>query len=110
MIKRMLAIDGVQVVCHFRDDGELVEGYGMMDEQQIAGLAHFAHDYKRIVQGNTDQLSMFTQMNGWTPPGGWIVRSDKVAVVSIANLVCLIDNDEASLNEVMREMNTLAHW
>ena len=110
MIKRMLAIDGVQVVCHFRDDGELIEGYGMMDDEQIAGLAHFAHDYKRIVQGNTDQLSLFTQMNGWTPPGGWIVRSDKVAVVSISNLVCLIDNDEASLNEVMREMNTLAHW
>jgi len=110
MIKRILALDGVQVICHFRDDGELVEGYGMMEEQQLAGLARFAHDYKRIVQGNTDQLSMFTQMDGWTPPGAWIVRSDHISVLSIANLVCLIDNSEASLNEVMQELNTLAHW
>jgi len=110
MIKRLLAVDGVQVVCEFRDDGELVEGYGMMDDQQIAGLAQFAHDYKRIVQGNTDQLSMFTQMNGWTPPGAWIVRSEAVSVVSIANMVCLIDNAGASLNEVMRELTTVAHW
>ena len=110
MIKRMLAIDGVQVVCHFRDDGELVEGYGMMSDEQIAGLAQFAHDYKRIVQGNADQLAMFTQMNGWTPPGGWVVRSEQVSVVSIANMVCLINNSEASLNEVMQEMHKLAHW
>ena len=104
MLKRLMILDGVVAVCHFRDDGQLVEGYGMMDDDQLARLARFAHDYKRIVQANADQLSMFTQMRGWTPPRGWMVRSAGVTVCSVGNLVCLVQNDEASLNEVMGEL------
>jgi roadblock/LC7 domain-containing protein len=110
MIKRLLALDGVQVICLFRDDGSLVEGYGMLDEDGMARLAHFAHEYKRMVQGNADQLSMFTQLRGWTPPRGWIVRGEGVAVCSVGNLVCLADHREASLNEVMREMAEAASY
>ena len=110
MIKRLLALDGVQVICQFRDDGAFVEGYGMMDEEQMTALAMFAHDYKRIVQGNADQLSMFTQMTGWTPPGGWVVHGQSICVCSIANLVCLVNSNEASLTEVMREMKELSTW
>ena len=110
MIKRLLALDGVSVVCHFRDDGALVEGYGLLSEEMMVRLAKFAHDYKRMVQGNTDQFSMFTQLPGWTPPGGWIVRGDKFTVCSVGNLVCFIDNAEASLNEVMRELAEVSHY
>jgi len=109
MIKRLLALDGVLVICHFRDDGELVEGYGMMDETMMRRLSKFAHDYKRMVQGNTDQFSMFTQLSGWAPPGGWIVRGANQTVCSVGNLVCFIDNAEAGLNEVMRELTEAAH-
>lgn len=110
MIKRILALDGVMVVCRFRDDGEFVEGYGLLEDQQMHGLAKFAHDYKRMVQGNADQLSMFTQMPGWTPPGGWMVRGPDMTVCSVANLVCVIDNQEASLNEVMSQLMEAARW
>ncbi|WP_256857638.1 DUF2173 family protein [Solemya velum gill symbiont] len=70
MIKRLLASDGVLAVCSFRDDGAHLEGYGFMPDEMLRALTGFAHEYKRIVQGNQDQLSMFTQMRGWTPPGG----------------------------------------
>ncbi|MEE9422319.1 MAG: DUF2173 family protein [Gammaproteobacteria bacterium] len=110
MIKQMLALDGVLVICHFRDDGALVEGYGMLGEEMMVGLAQFAHDYKRMVQGNTDQFSMFTQLPGWAPPGGWVVRSAKTTVCSVGNLVCFIDNSEASLNEVMSELTEASHY
>jgi roadblock/LC7 domain-containing protein len=110
MIKRLLAVDGVQVVAKFRDDGQLVEGYGMLDEKGLEMLVSFAHDYKRITQANADQLSMFTQVFGWTPPSGWIVRGDKMSVCSMANLVCLIDDSEASLNEVLNELKDLSHY
>ena len=62
MIKQLLAVDGVTAVCRFRDDGAFVEGYGLMAPLELEALAHFAHDYKRIVQGNADQLSMFTAL------------------------------------------------
>ncbi len=109
MIRRLMAVDGIMAICHFRDDGQLVEGYGM-PEEQLGGFAKFAHDYKRLVQGNADQLSMFTQMSGWTPPGGWMVQGDGVAVASIGNIACLIDMREASANEVMQELEEASHW
>jgi len=110
MIKQLMAVDGVMAVCHFRDDGQLVEGYGMQQTEQLAGLARFAHDYKRMVQGNADQLAMFTQVNGWTPPGGWIVRGPDMAVCSVGNVVCVVNNSESALNEVMQELSEAARW
>jgi len=110
MIERMLALDGVLVICQFRDDGNFVDGYGLMEQRQMMGLVSFAHGYKRIVQGNTDQLSMFTQMKGWTPPTGWVVHGHSRTVCSVGNLVCLIENADASLNEVMQELKEIASW
>ncbi len=108
MIKQLMILDGVVAVAHFRDDGMLVEGYGIQGEAMLAGLASFAHDYKRIVQGNADQLSMFTGVRGWTPPAGWIVRGQDMLVCSIGNIVCLLETRLASLNEIMQQMEQAA--
>lgn len=110
MIRRLLAVDGVTAVCQFRDDGGFVEGHGLMPDEQLRALAQFAHDYKRIVQGNADQLSMFSGMHGWTPPGGWIVRGGSMTVCSIANLVCVAENDQAQLDHVMQELRELSRY
>lgn len=110
MIKQLFALDGVTAVCKFRDDGMLVEGYGAGGDDMLQRLAKFAHDYKRMVQGNADQLSMFTQMNGWTPPGGWVVRGPAVTVCSIANLVCVVDLREISLSTIMAQLKEAAAW
>lgn len=110
MIKRLLALDGVQVVAHFRDDGQFVEGYGMLDEPGMRNLTKFAHGYKRLTQGNADQLSMFTQLRGWTPPKGWIVRGGNMAVCSVGNLVCLVDSREGCMSQVMKELEDMASY
>jgi roadblock/LC7 domain-containing protein len=109
VIKKLLALDGVLAICQFRDDGEFIEGYGFMPDDELMALSTFAHDYKRIVQGNADQLSMFTQMKGWTPPGGWIVRGGTMTVASAGNLVCVLQNDEGNLSEVLKELTELSH-
>ena len=110
MLRRLLALDGVVVVCRFRDDGAFVDGMGLLDEAGLRRLARFAHDYKRMVQGNADQLAMFADVRGWTPPGGWIVRGARMSVCSAANLVCLVANGEGNLAEVMRVLTDAAHW
>ena len=110
MIRKMLAVDGVAAVCQFRDNGEFVEGFGQMTDAQLAALAHFAHEYKRIVQGNADQLSMFTGIRGWTPPAGWIVRGSGMSVCGVANLVCVMDESHGSLSEVMHELEEAARF
>jgi roadblock/LC7 domain-containing protein len=101
VIKRLLATDGVSAVCRFRDDGAFVEGYGALSDDELGALARFAHDYKRIVQGNADQLSMFTGITGWTPPAGWIVRGVSMSVCSVGNLVCIVGNQDADLTGIM---------
>lgn len=110
MLKRLFAVDGVLAVCRFRDDGAYVEGLGVWPEEQLIALAHFAHDYKRIVQGNADQLSMFTQLRGWTPPGAWMVHGPGRSVCSVANLACVVERPEASLTEVMATLQELSQW
>ena len=110
MIKRLLAVDGVTAVCQFRDDGAFVEGYGLMPPEELEALAHFAHDYKRIVQGNADQLSMFTGMKGWTPPSGWIVRGSGMSVCSVANLVCVVEDSQGNLTDIMQELGDAARF
>ncbi len=110
MIKRLLALDGVTVVTLFRDNGEYLEGYGLIDEDKMRKLASFAHDFKRLNQSNVDQLSMFTGLSGWTPPRGWMVRGDRMTVCSVGNLVCLVENSEGNLTEVMQELAELASY
>lgn len=110
MIKQLLAVDGVMAVCRFRDDGAFVEGYGVLPQAELEALAHFAHDYKRIVQGNADQLSMFTGIKGWTPPAGWIVRGARMSVCSVANLVCTVENAEGNLSEVMGSLVEVSRY
>jgi len=109
MIKRLLALDGVQVVAHFRDDGQFVEGYGVLPEEHMVRLAKFAHVYKRLTQGNADQLSMFTQKRGWTPPKGWVVHGNGMSVCSVGNLACVVD-DTGNLNEIMKELEVAASY
>ena len=107
MIKRLLALDGVNVVCHFRDDGYLLEGYGLMSHDNMARLARFAHDYRRMTQGTADQLAMFTGMRGWTPPRGWIVRGATQSICGVGNLVCIMDSIGAPLNEILLELSLI---
>ena len=110
MIKRLLLIDGVDAVCHFRDDGSFVEGFGFLDESGLRHLARFALEYRRLVQGNLDQFSMFTGLPGWTPPRAWAVRAAAGTVLSVGNLVCLARTGEVSINRLLAEMTEAASY
>ncbi len=110
MIKRLLALDGVLAVCRFMDDGTLAEAYGPMDHAQMLRLAGLAHDYRRMLQGHTDQLSMFSGRRGWTPARAVMLRGDRLSVCGVANIVCLVDNRDTTFNDLLLEMHEVAHW
>ncbi len=110
MIKRLLIEEGVQAVVHFRDDGEFLEGYGLIEEKMMKMLASFAHDYSRLVQSNADQLSMFTGISAWTPPRGWVVRGQQASVCCVGNIACMIDGSDSDINGILREMTELARY
>lgn len=110
MIKRLLVLDGVDAVCRFRDDGSLIEGFGLLGREDMVKLAKFAHDYRRMIQGNADQLSMFTGMPGWTPPRGWVVRGTRLSACCVANVVCIVHNELGALNDILAEMQEVCRW
>ena len=108
-LKKILVLDGVEAVCRFRDDGVVMEAEGMLQPELLERLAKFAQWYRRLVSGNTDLLSLFSQMRGWSPSQGWIVQGSAMTVCGMGNLVCMIDNARGSLNEVMQALGEAAH-
>lgn len=71
MIKRLLALDGVNVICHFRDDGSLVEGYGLISPDDMWRLAQFAHDYRRMIRQRRSVGDVYRNAR-LDSPRGWI--------------------------------------
>jgi len=108
-LRKILVLDGVTAVCRFRDDGMLMEAEGVLSQDLMDRLAKFAQWYRRMVSSNTDLLSLFSQMHGWSPSQGWIVQGDSMTVCSVGNMVCLFENAGSSLNEIMRVLNETAH-
>lgn len=108
-LRNILVLDGVTAVCRFRDDGALMEAEGMLPQAQMERLAKFAQWYRRMVSSNTDLLSLFSQMRGWSPSQGWIVHGAGTTVCSIGNMVCLVDNAQGSLNQLMQALGEAAH-
>ena len=64
-----------------------------MSPDALRAFAHFAHDCKRIVQGNADRLSMSSKLGGCMPPVGRIVRGARMSVYTV-------DNADSNLREV----------
>jgi roadblock/LC7 domain-containing protein len=108
-LKRILVLDGVTAVCRFRDDGVVMEAEGLLSQDLMVRLARFAQWYRRMVSGNTDLLSLFSQMRGWSPSQGWIVQGAATTVCSVGNMVCLVDNAQGALNEIMQALGEAAH-
>ncbi|MHB0973892.1 MAG: DUF2173 family protein [Thiobacillus sp.] len=108
-LRKILVLDGVTAVCRFRDDGAIMEAEGMLPPDLMARLAKFAQWYRRMVSGNTDLLSLFTQMRGWSPSQGWIVQGAAMTVCSAGNMVCMFENAQGSLNDVMQALREAAH-
>lgn len=108
-LKKILVLDGVTAVCRFRDDGVIMEAEGMLSADLMQRLAKFAQWYRRLVSGNTDVLSLFSQMRGWSPSQGWVVRGAATTVCSIGNTVCMVDNASGSITQIMRALGDAAH-
>jgi roadblock/LC7 domain-containing protein len=108
-LRKLLVLDGVLAVCRFQDDGSIMDAAGMLSPDMMERLSKFAQWYRRMVSGNTDLLSLFSQMRGWSPSQGWIVHGEQMSVCSVANLVCMVQNDHGSLHDIMQALAEAAH-
>lgn len=109
MLRRLLVVDGVVAVCRFQDDGTVIDSAGLISEDMMAKLARFALWYRRMISGNCDVFSLFSQMNGWTPARGWVVKGAQMSVLSVANIVAMVENKDAAVNAVLAALDEAAH-
>lgn len=108
-LKKLLVLDGVIAVCRFQDDGSIMDAVGMMPSDRMERLAKFAQWYRRMVSGNTDLLSLFSQMRGWAPSQGWIVHGAQMTVCSVGNVICMVQNGQSPLDTLMAALTDAAH-
>jgi roadblock/LC7 domain-containing protein len=108
-LRKLLVLDGVIAVCRFQDDGSIMDAAGLLTSDMMDRLTKFAQWYRRMVSGNTDLLSLFSQMRGWAPSQGWIVHGDQMSVCSMGNMVCMVQNDQGSLQVIMKALAEAAH-
>ena len=108
-LKKLLVLDGVIAVCRFQDDGSIMDAAGMMTFDMMERMAKFAQWYRRMVSGNTDLVSLFSQMRGWAPSQGWIVQGAQMSVCSVGNVVCMVQNGQGPLNDVLTALTDAAH-
>jgi roadblock/LC7 domain-containing protein len=108
-LRKLLILDGVVAVCRFQDDGSIMDAAGMLPSEMMERLGKFAQWYRRMVSGNTDLLSLFSQMRGWSPSQGWIVHGSQLSVCSVGNLVCMVQNGQGSMQAIMEALTEAAH-
>ena len=109
MLKRLLVLDGVMAVCRVQDDGTVIDAAGVIPDEMLSNLAQFAHWYRRMISSNSDVFSLFSQMNGWTPAKGWIVKGAQMSVCGVGNVVAMLDNKDVSVNEVLKALEEASH-
>ena len=108
-LKKLLVLDGVIAVCRFQDDGSIMDAAGTTTFDRMERIAKFAQWYRRMVSGNMDLVSLFSQMRGWAPSQGWIVHGAQMTVCSVGNVVCMVQNGQGSLNTLMTALKEAAH-
>jgi roadblock/LC7 domain-containing protein len=108
-LKKLLVLDGVIAVCRFQDDGSIMDAAGMLPQDMMERMAKFAQWYRRMVSGNLDLVSLFSQMRGWAPSQGWVVHGEQMTVCSVGNVVCMIQNGQGTLKPLMKALSEAAH-
>ena len=102
----LLEIEGVRAALRFLDDGTLLEAVGEIDELHAGLAAELCYANGRIMHQGSDVLANISGMPGW-PPRGWMMIGDGLSVCTIANVVCFVNNREASFNEALHRISEL---
>jgi roadblock/LC7 domain-containing protein len=105
-LANLLEINGVVAALRFLDDGTLSEAVGAIDALHSGLAAELCHANGRIMHQGSDVLANISGMPGW-PPRGWMMIGDGLSVCAIANVVCFVNNGEASFNETLIRLSEL---
>ena len=104
IIDELAGIPGVIAAGEYSYRGDRFSYQGHLDEEKARMASIMCRASTMAVHMQTDMMKSLSADCGCAPARGWAVRGAGFSVCVIANIFCFIDNNTASLNEVMNYM------
>ncbi len=104
ILAELAALPGVTAVGEYSYRGDRFSYKGNLDEEQARMASIMCRATTMSVHMQAEILHAFCDDCGLVPGRGWVVRGPKFSVCVYANVFCFLDNDAASLNEVMHAL------
>ena len=104
IISELATMPGVIAAGEYSYRGDRFSYEGHLDEEKARMASIMCRATTMAVHMQMDMIKNLGYECGCTPSRGWMVRGDHFSVCAIANYFCFIDNNAASINEVMNLM------
>ena len=105
ILSELSALPGVTAVGEYSYRGDRFSYKGNLDEEQARMASIMCRATTMSVHMQADICGSFCDDScGMVPGRGWMVRGPRFSVCVYANVFCFLDNQQSSLNEVMKVM------
>ena len=104
ILAELAALPGVTAVGEYSYRGDRYSFKGNLNDEQARMASIMCRATTMSVHMQAEILGAFCEDCGIVPGKGWIVRGPKFSVCVYANVFCFLDNQAASLNQVMSIM------
>jgi len=107
ILSELSALPGVTAVGEYSYRGDRFSYKGHLDAEQARMASIMCRATTMSVHMQADICGSFCGDGcGMTPGRGWVVRGPRFSVCVYANVFCFLDNERASLNDVLKVMRT----
>ncbi len=104
IISELAAVRGVVAAGEYSYRGDRFTFEGQLDEDKARMASIMCRATTMAVHMQVDMMKGLGRDCGCAPARGWVVRGARFSVCVIANVFCFVDNEAASLNEVLELM------
>lgn len=104
VISQLAGKEGVIAAGEYSYRGDRFSYEGQLDEEKARMASIMCRAATMAVHMQVDMMKSLSNDCGCAPARGWVVRGESFSVCVIANVFCFLDNQNASLNQIMEFM------
>ncbi|MBE2294945.1 MAG: DUF2173 family protein [Phycisphaerales bacterium] len=101
IVTDLLAKPGVVAAGEYAYRGDRFSYRGALSEEHARMASIMCRATTMGVNMEGRMLEVFQPHSGLHPPRGWVVRSSDYTVCVMANVFCLLDNAQSSINDII---------
>lgn len=97
----LAGLPGVLAAGEYSYRGDRYHYIGHIDDEQARMASIMCRATTLAIHMQVDMMKSLNENCGCAPAQGWMVQGEKFSVCVHANIFCFVENDKASINEVM---------